>query len=97
MGIIYGLKLHQTIVGIVVLQICHDNLCIRNTHYNLPFPFDVEGPLQLKYRRALTQELTQVGIYTWSSTYDLCYLRPTPTSTQEHDPDMYCTVSLSKR
>jgi hypothetical protein len=33
--------------------------------------------------------------YTWSSTYDRPHLRPqkkSPTSTQEHDPNMYCTV-----
>jgi hypothetical protein len=107
----------------------------------------------LTYFRTFTFNLKITGLYTWSSTYDLCdldrpHLRPqkiinkliinqdvllrTPiiqdsvrflswniwrnnkqivqtklrmfliketssTSTQEHDPNMYCTVSLSKR
>jgi hypothetical protein len=27
----------------------------------------------------------------------ILFKKTSPTSTQEHDPDMYCTVSLSKR
>jgi hypothetical protein len=39
---------------------------------------------------------THIRNYTWS-TYDRPHLRPSPTSIQEHDPDMYCTISLRKR